>query len=236
MMKIKMILLLLVAGATSQAQSFKYPTLIQQGKTIKSLAPTQWKAVDSVYGDLNNDQVEDLAVIFEFYAAVKENRAYGDNTTELITEIQRPRILAIYFKSGKSYRLATQNNHFILRSEEGGSMGDPLRPMSIRDNKLNIGFEGGGNWRWKLNYSFRYQGSDWLLTNANNYAYHTASGEMNDKQYDFVKGTRKMISGKTGSGDTDQIASERAFPLKKMRSLSNFKKPWTWEIGPDEYL
>ena len=235
-MRIVTILLLLILASTLRAQTFKYPVLIPQGKTIKSLSPAQWKAVDSVYGDLNNDGTADMAVIFEFYAAVKENRAYGDNTTERITEIQRPRILGIYFKSGKIYRLNTQNNHFILRSEEGGLMGDPLRPMGINSNKLTIAFEGGGNWRWKLNYSFKYLNKTWLLTNANNYTYHGRSGEMNDKQYDFVKRTRKTVTGKIKSENGDQIATEQEFPLKTMRSFSNFRKPWTWEIGPDEYL
>ena len=235
-MRIKSTLFILLITVGAKAQSFKYPVLNAQGKTIKSLSPSQWKVVDSVYGDLNNDKVEDLALIYEFYAKVKENRAYGDNTTELITEIQRPRILAIYFKSGKTYRLAAQNNNFILRSEEGGTMGDPLRPLRIADNKLMLSVEGGGNWRWKLNYSFKYQNKDWLLTNANNYAYHNGSGEMNDKQYDFVKKRRKTISGKTGSGTEDQVAMEQPFPMKALRTFSNFKKPWTWEIGPDEYL
>lgn len=235
-MNVKLALLFTLITSLSQAQTFKFPILVNQGKTIKSLAPAQWKAVDSVYGDLNHDQMDDLAVIYEFYAPVKENRAYGDNSTELITEIQRPRILGIYFKSGKTYRLAVQNNNFILRSEEGGAMGDPLRPMSINANKLNIAFEGGGNWRWKLNYFFRYQHQDWVLTNANHYTYQNGSTEMTEKQYDFINKKRKTVTGKTGPMTDDQVAMEQAFPLKTMKNLSNFKKPWTWEIGPDEYL
>lgn len=232
-----MLLFLICASATqAQAQTFKYPVLEAQGKTIKSLIPPHWNAVDSVYGDLNNDKVEDMAVIYEFHAAVKENRAYGDNTTEIITEIQKPRILAIYFKSGKNYRLALQNNHFILRSEEGGTMGDPLRPISIADNKLTLSFEGGGNWKWKLNYTFKYQNNDWQLTKANNYAYHSNSGEMNDKQYDFVNKKLVVVSGKIGNSDSGNITHEQPLQLKGMRTFTNFKKPWTWEIGPDEYL
>lgn len=235
-MKINILLFLLLCCTSLQAQTFQYPILIPQGKTIKSLAPTQWKAVDSVYGDLNGDQQEDLAVVYEFYAAVKENRAYGDNSTELITEIQKPRILAIYFKSGKNYKLATQNNNFILRSEEGGTMGDPLRPIRIKENELMLSFEGGGNWRWKLSYTFSYQNKDWLLTKANNYAYHSSSGEMNDKQYDFVNRKRIVVSGTIDNKEANNEQQEQPLLLKTLRSFSSFKKPWTWEIGPDEYL
>jgi len=235
-MRILLSLLLPLCYLTALAQSFKFPVVPAQGKTIKALIPTQWKVIDSVYGDLNGDKTADLALIFEFYASVKENRAYGDNTTELITEIQKPRILAIYFKSGRNYKLVTQNNDFILRSQEGGAMGDPLRPMSIKDDKLSFAFEGGGNWRWKLNYSFKYQDNDWQLTKAGNYAYHNSSGEMNDKQYDFVNKKRTVVSGTIENKDANNEKIEQPLPLKTMRTFQSFKKPWTWEIGRDEYL
>lgn len=235
-MRISISLLLLLCCFTAPAQSFKFPVVPAQGKTIKALIPTQWKVIDSVYGDLNGDKTEDLALIFEFYASVKENRAYGDNTTELITEIQRPRILAIYFKAGRNYKLITQNNNFILRSEEGGAMGDPLRPLSIADNKLNVAFEGGAGWRWKLNYSFKYQDNDWQLTKAGNYAYHNTSGEMNDKQYDFVNKKRIVISGTVANKDANNEKTEQPLQVRTMRTFQSFKKPWTWQIGPDEYL
>jgi hypothetical protein len=234
-MRISISLLLLLCCFAAPAQSFKFPVVPAQGKTIKALIPTQWKVIDSVYGDLNGDKSEDLALIFEFYASVKENRAYGDNTTELITEIQKPRILSIYFKSGRNYKLITQNNNFILRSEEGGAMGDPLRPLSISDNKLNVAFEGGAGWKWKLNYSFKYQDNDWQLTKAGNYAYHAGSGEMNDKQYDFVNKKRTVTSG-TIEDKNNQQRMENTLKTNNLRTFSSFKKPWTWEIGPDEYL
>lgn len=235
-MRIGLITLLLFCCSATYAQSFKYPVLIPQGKTIKSLIPAQWKVIDSVYGDLNNDKVEDLALIYEFYAAVKENRAYGDNTTELITEIQRPRMLAVYFKSGRNYKLVTQNNNFILRSEEGGSMGDPLRPLVIADNVLNLAFEGGANWRWKLNYSFKYQDKDWQLTKASNYSYHSGSGDMNSKKYDFINKKRIITIGKINNKDSGNEIIEQNLTFKTLRTFSSFKKPWTWELGPDEFL
>lgn len=235
-MKTTIFLLLIAVSGSAFSQSFKYPLMNAQGKTIKALIPPQWKVVDSAYGDLNNDKVDDLALIIEFYAAVKENRAYGDNTTELITELQRPRILAVYFKTGRNYRIVTQNNNFVLRSEEGGAMGDPLRPMSINENKLSLAFEGGGTWRWKLGYSFKYLNKDWQLTNANNYSYHSTSGEMNEKQYDFLAKKRVVTIGQTNNGPLTNETTEQPLTLKALRTFANFKKPWTWELGPDEYL
>lgn len=237
-MTIKLILFFLLFQTALYAQPFVFPVLPEYGKSADIIVPQNWKIIDSISGDLNNDNIKDIALVLEFYRPVKENRAYGDNTTEIITEIQKPRILAIYFrKSVKgSYRISVQNNNFMLRAEEGGEMGDPLRPMSIADNKLTLSFEGGGHWRWKLNYSFKYQDKDWQLTTANNYAYQQESGETNDKQYDFVNNKKKIISSVINNGTLASETFEQPLNIKTLRTFNSFKKPWTWELIPNEFL
>lgn len=235
-MKLKIILFFLVCQTAVYAQNFKFPTLPNQGKSLAEIIPAKWKILDSVAGDLNQDQVNDLAVILEYHQEIRESRAYGDNTTDLITEIQKPRILAIYFKNKNGYQLAAQNNNFILRSEEGGSLGDPLRPMGIENNQLSLSFQGGGEWRWKLKYTFKYQQKNWTLEKASNYYYNEKSGELTNKQYDFVK--RKLMVT-TGLGKHSKLPNEtmtQDFPIKTLRTFQSFKKPWTWEISPDEFL
>lgn len=210
----------------------------EQGKSINSLVPRDWKIIDSISGDLNNDGIKDLALILEFYRPVKENRAYGDSETEIVTEVQKPRILAIFFRRSAlgNYKLVTQNNNFILRSEEGGVMGDPLKRIGIDNNKLTLSFEGGGNWRWKLNYSFKYKDKDWYLEQANNYAYNEESGEMTDRQYDFLNKKKVTVTGKMANSKADNETFEQAFISKGLRNFGNFKKPWTWQIADGEYL
>lgn len=237
-MKTKLILFLLLCHTAIHAQPFKFPILPEYGKSVESMIPQGWKIIDSISGDLNDDRIKDIAFVLEFYRPVKENRAYGDNNTEIITEVQKPRILAIYFRRSVngSYRLSTQNNNFMLRSEEGGAMGDPIRPMNIQANKLILSFEGGGNWRWKLNYSFRHQDKEWLLTKANNYAYQEGSDEMNDKQYDFINNKKTVTSGRISSGTLTNETFEQPLAVKPLKNFNSFKKPWTWEINPDEFL
>jgi hypothetical protein len=237
-MRYQLTLFLLICATSTYAQPFVFPVLPDQGKSAETLVPKNWKLIDSISGDLNNDNIKDLALVLEFYRPVKENRAYGDNETEIITEIQKPRILAIYFRRSASgaYRLATQNNNFILRAEEGGQMGDPLRPISIVANQLTLSFEGGGNWRWKLNYSFKYQDKNWLLTTANNYAYQQESGEVNDKQYDFVNNKKKVVSSSINNGTVASETFEQPLNIKTLRNFDSFKKPWTWEVSPNDFL
>lgn len=229
-------LFLLGCQTAVYAQNFKFPTLTNQGKSLSELVPSKWKVLDSVSGDLNQDKVNDLALILEYHQEIRENRAYGDNTTDLITEIQKPRILAIYFRNKNGYQLAVQNNNFILRSQEGGALGDPLRPMAIEKNQLSLSFQGGGEWRWKLKYSFRYQQKDWMLEKASNYFYNEHSGELTNKQYDFIN-QKMMVT--TGLGKHSKLPDEtitQDFPIKTLRTFQSFKKPWTWEISKDEFL
>jgi hypothetical protein len=229
--------MLLLFGHASFAQKFSFPKLAQQAGTLAAMQPKNWKVIDSAKGDLNNDGQQDIALILEYNTAITENRAYGNYEIELIKEVQKPRILAIYFQNtARKYKLALQNNDFILRSEEGGKMGDPLKEVSIDDNKLLLAFEGGNEWRWKLNYGFEYGQKEWNLVNAGNRYYHKDTGEMIDKQYDFVDRTITTVIGSIFKRNIANYTDEDILVFTRPRTLNDFKKPWTWEITKDNYL
>lgn len=232
------IISMLLASQTSFAQQFFYPTLAKQVKSITAITPEKWKIIDTAYGDLNNDNLEDLAIILEYNLPITESRAYGDNETDLIKEFQRPRVLAIYFKNAQSgkYNLVTQNNNFILRANEGGSMGDPLKNINIAANKLLLKFEGGANWRWILNYEFKYQNRDWNLVKANNIYYNALSGEMTNRQYNFLARKVKLISGNLADQEGNSLINEETLIFTSLKTFATFKKPWTWEITEDNFL
>lgn len=231
-------LALLFCAQITQAQTFFYPKLIKQGKDLATLTPTNWKVIGSATGDLNQDQTADLAVILEYNLPISENRAYGDNETELIKEFQRPRILAIYFKNQQSqkYSISLQNNNFILRANEGGILGEPFKDLSIANNQLSLKFEGGSDWRWKLNYDFTFKVNDWFLTKAKNTYYNVNSGEVVIKNYDFETRKMKQTKGNMFAIDEPNVETEDVIFFEQLRTFNTFKKPWTWEITKDNYL
>lgn len=180
-MRYLMPLLLLCTNCVA-AQSFIYPKLPSSAQSIETVIPTHWHALDTIYGDLNNDRREDLVLVLEFNEPINEPRAYGDAESEIIKEFQRPRMLAIYFKkSNRQYALALQNNHFILREKEGGSYGDPYQSLSVENNTLQLNFTGGSAWQWNLSYQFVYLQQDWVLTGATNRYFHRGTGELTEK-------------------------------------------------------
>lgn len=231
-------LLLVFIAPISKAQVFAYPVLNKQIKSIEQIASPQWKAIDTAYGDLNNDKLDDLAIILEYGLPIAEHRAYGDNETDLIKEFQRPRVLVIYFKNPQSgkYNLVTQNNNFILRANEGGSLGDPLKKISIADNRLMLKFEGGADWRWILNYEFKYTNRDWNLVKANNIYYHAFTGEMTNNQYNFAERKKRLISGNLANQDANNLIDEEALIFTNFKTFNTFKKPWTWQISEGNFL
>ena len=219
-------------------KTFVFPKIKTQGSSIEQITPPNWTVIDRVYGDLNNDATGDLAVVFEFNRSIDETRVYGDNNTDIIKETQKPRILAIFFKdkSTGNYSLSTQNNDFILRSEEGGKLGDPLQQIAIKDQQLYLRFQGGSEWRWELGYTFKFENKDWFLTSAINLYFNQNSGDMTERVYDFK--TRELFTtvGNLHRRDIANRKTSEVLYFSQLRTFKTFKKPWAWEIMPNVYL
>jgi len=219
-------------------KTFIFPKIKAQGASAQQFTPVNWTVIDQVYGDLNNDASDDLAVVFEFNKTIDETRVYGDNHTDIIKETQKPRILAIFFKdkSTGNYSLSTQNNDFILRSEEGGKLGDPLQQIAIKDQQLYLRFQGGSEWRWELGYTFKFENKDWFLTSAINLYFNQNSGDMTERVYDFK--TRELFTtvGNLHRRDIANRKTSEVLYFSQLRTFKTFKKPWAWEIMPNVYL
>jgi len=238
-MRFLLFFLLIPIAQTSFAQkSFIFPKVNSQGINTEQLKPANWTIIETANGDLNNDGIDDLALIFESNKVIDENRTYGDNSSEIIKETQKPRILAIYFKnkSTGNYMLSTQNNDFILRSEEGGKLGDPLQQLSIKDQQLYLRFQGGAEWRWEMGYTFKFEQKDWFLTSAINLYFNQNTGDMTERIYDFK--TRELFTsvGNLHRRDVSNRKTSEVLYFSQLRTFKTLKKPWAWEIMPNVYL
>lgn len=231
-------ILMLFAQLSFAQKTFIFPKIKTQGSSVEQFTPADWKVIDRTYGDLNNDGLADLAVIFEYDKAIDETRVYGDNSSAIIKETQKPRILALFFKdkSSGNYYLSTQNNDFILRSEEGGKLGDPLQKIAIKDQQLYLRFQGGSEWRWELGYTFKFENKDWFLTSAINLYFNQNTGDMTERVYDFK--TRELFTtvGNLHRRDIANKKTSEVLYFSQLRTFKTFKKPWAWEIIPNVYL
>jgi len=229
---------MLFSQITYAQKKFLFPKVKSAGNSIEQLKPIGWTVIETASGDLNDDGNEDLAIVFESNKITDETRTYGDNNSEIIKETQKPRILAIYFmdKSSGNYRLSMQNNDFILRSEEGGKLGDPLNQIGIKDQQLYLRFQGGAEWRWELGYTFKFENKDWFLTSAINLYFNQNTGDMTERVYDFK--TRELFTtvGNLHRRDVANRKTSEVLYFSQLRTFKTFKKPWAWEIMPNVYL
>ncbi|MCX3265277.1 hypothetical protein [Pedobacter agri] len=231
-------MLMLFVQVSFAQKTFLFPKVKSSGSSVEQLTPNNWTVIETTSGDLNGDGSDDVAVIYESDKITDEARTYGDNNSEIIKETQKPRILAIYFKDKVTggYRLSTQNNDFILRSEEGGKLGDPLNQIGIKDQQLYLRFQGGAEWRWEMGYTFKFENKDWFLTSAINLYFNQNTGDMTERVYDFK--TRELFTtvGNLHRRDVANRKTSEVLYFSQLRTFKTFKKPWAWEIMPNVYL
>ncbi len=168
----KYIVLFLIACAILTACTDKKNTVSE----ISELIPNGWHILEKVEGDLNEDNINDIAVVIE-------------GTSEVEEEAPNRELLIAFGNKDGTYILSTKAESAILRADEGGVWGDPFEGISIDRESILISFYGGSNWRWYGKYRFRYQDNDWYLIGATVGSFHTSTNEYtNEMDYNLLTG------------------------------------------------
>lgn len=107
-----------------------------------------------IQGDLNQDGLNDQAVVLQ------QNDVPADGSTP-----NRMLLIAFAQKDG-SLKEVVRSDKAILRSDEGGVMGDPFDNMEIRNGSLYLHFWGGSREKWDQEFQFRYQDHGFFLIGA----------------------------------------------------------------------
>lgn len=130
-------------------------TLPQEGSTVDSFAPEGWYVHLQAEGDLNKDNLADVA--FVLAPNWEKDGGFAPDGDD------RSRVLVLLFKTadGKLKLSATKEN-FIMGAHDGGMMGDPLN-LAIERGAVVVSFYGGSRNRWGMTYRFRWQNNDWYL-------------------------------------------------------------------------
>ena len=95
-MRVITFLVFLIIGHSSFGQSFSYPIFKKTCRTLNDFIPFNWFLKDSTAGDLNGDNVPDLAIVAEYKDTIQEVRP--DSSINKAS----PRILLILFKNTKT--------------------------------------------------------------------------------------------------------------------------------------
>jgi hypothetical protein len=105
--------------------------------------------LDSCFGYLNNDTIQDAAILLQ------------DTTVGFGDPAQRPLIVML---GGKNlYISSLRNDSVVLKEDEGGVYGDPFAGISIDSGLLNIVHYGGSAWRWSRETVFQFDTASAML-------------------------------------------------------------------------
>ena len=157
----KIFLCLLLFSGSCYAQENHYPVIKSVADSVDDFVPEGWELILLNRGDLNNDGIEDAVLVIQSKDTLRELLYDGNHKKWDRLEDTKPRLLVILFKDKTGYKLALQNNDFILRMDEGGVWGDPENGLEIKNNILILSFYGGSMEKWNNIYKFRFQNDDW---------------------------------------------------------------------------
>ncbi|MDA3614414.1 hypothetical protein [Polluticaenibacter yanchengensis] len=141
------------------------------------MIPKNYIIKDSLTGDLDNDSIKELIVVFDTEKASED----FENV---------PRELIIYkLKKGK-WAEWKRSKQAIFGSREGGMMDDPYTGMIVKNGVLEITHYGGSSWKWSHTDKYRFKNDDFYLV-----GYESSNGRICEYwlNVDFNLSTGKII-------------------------------------------
>ena len=203
-----------------------------KAKNVNGFIPTGWKTILSAKGDLNNDKLEDVAIVIEKTdkANIVKNENLGSEYLNL-----NPRILLVLFKQKNgSYILASKNDKDFIKSagdKENPALMDTLDNISIKNNILKIKFNyflSAGSWSVTQNtYTFRFQNKKFELIGFDNNSYMRNSGNQDEFSINFSTNKVKIT---TGGNMFDEKANK---PKEEWKAIKANKKYVLDEMSSD---
>jgi hypothetical protein len=104
--------------------------------------PSGLDSITAASGDLDKDGIKEKAIVYN---------------TKDTTDEGTVRELWIFRKTQGKWQVWLKSRNAILKSQEGGMMGDPFGELIIKNGILHISFEGGSSWKWNYTDKYRFQ-------------------------------------------------------------------------------
>src|SRR5688500_16038747 len=137
--------------------------------------PKGYLLLEEKTGDLDKDGISEKVMVY--------------NTTDS-TEDGIGREIFILKKAGEQWNVWKRSTNAILRSSEGGMMGDPFQGIEIKNGLLIISLAGGSSWKWSHEDKYRFQNNEFELIGYTSNAGKPCEYWIN---LDFNISTGKMI-------------------------------------------
>lgn len=137
--------------------------------------PGGYELIAEQAGDLDKDGISEKVLVF--------------NTTDS-TEFGYVREIIILKQLKGQWTEWRKSKKAILKSREGGMMGEPFEGIEIKNGILIISFSGGSSWKWSHQDKYRFQNNEFELI-----GYSSFYGRSCDywADFDFNLSTGKIV-------------------------------------------
>jgi hypothetical protein len=176
---------------------FSFLTTIIAAQTADNFTLLQ-----EISGDLDKDSIAEKVQVF--------------NTTDT-SDMGIVRELRILNYQQKQWKLWKSSRLAIMKSEEGGMMGDPFESISIKKGILIIEHFGGSSWKWSHTDKYRFQNGEFQLIGYTSTYGKPCNYWINN---DFNLSTGKYIYKK----EPEACEGEESFPEDKFETETFIKK------------
>jgi hypothetical protein len=226
-MKIQLLTLTLLISISIQypQKEVSAPLPNFKGLTLTQVKKNQdFTILTKTTGDLNNDHVNDLALVLETKDSIYEKRELASNEYTK----GKGRILLVFLNQNGKQVVHTQNNDFIVRAYESnyGSYIEPL--LYIENNELIIS---NVYIRANQSYTFQFKNDDFFITSAQ--SSHIHGYTYTNTIYDFLN--QKLITNTGLLCEEEENTSAVEFKATT-KALSEFNAMYEWEVIPDHFL
>jgi hypothetical protein len=163
----------------------------------KEFQPKGSTIIESVDGDLDGDKIPEKVIIYN----TKDTTEYGN-----IREIQ------ILKKINGKWIILEKSRNAILKSNDGGMMGDPYQSTEIKNGILEITQAGGSSWKWGYTDKYRFQNGHFELI-----GYSSSSGKPEEywTDVDFNLSTGQLTFEKEVENTAEYGKSKKETFIKK---------------------
>ena len=206
--------------------------------SYQSFVPNNWKILEKVQGDLNQDGQADIALIIEdtnpdhFVA----NAGLGSNVLNV-----NERKLLVLFKQPNGYQLIASNHSLPTEGNlDSPCLADPLgesEALSIQKGVLKIHLHywlSCGSWYVTNHiYTFQYHDHSFKLIGYDTNDFHRASGDITAQSINFMTGKVKTTTGENEFAESTQPVKVQWSTLKQRYALKleqvQFNEPREFE-------
>ncbi|KQT26092.1 hypothetical protein ASG22_05310 [Chryseobacterium sp. Leaf405] len=163
----------------------------------KEFQPAGSTIIETVDGDLDGDKIPEKVIIYN----TKDTTDYGN-----IRELQ------ILKKTNGKWTILEKSRNAILKSNDGGMMGDPYQSTEIKNGILEITQAGGSSWKWGYTDKYRFQNGHFELI-----GYSSSSGKPEEywTDVDFNLSTGQLIFEKEVDNTKEYGKSKKETFVKK---------------------